>query len=252
VRQFAVVRERRLLRAAPALLRKTFSHHDAARGLPLRIGSCSAILLAALVVAVAVPVEHGASQTPATTSTEAEPPPAPDPVPDANPNPPQAGGDGSGDSSGSSGGSGGGSPSAKRDGTASAITSTDGRKSEAKPEPRRQKQHADKLDLRAAAAAHEPRDPASRSASEPGNTMGLGFVAQPQASTLVFLELFVVGLAGALALALMLLAAIPLRVLAGLSFVLAARRREAEILIAAVLWSLVIGLLTARFAAQLG
>jgi hypothetical protein len=50
----------------------------------------------------------------------------------------------------------------------------------------------------------------------------------------------------------MLLAALPPRVLAGVSVALSERRRGAEIIIAAVLWSLVIGLLAARCSAQLG
>jgi hypothetical protein len=219
--------------------------------LPFRVSSCCSIFVAGLIVAIALPVERGASQTPATTSTEAVPPPAPDPVPDPDPNPPPADGGSSGDSSGSSGGSGNASPSPVSDGTGSIATSTDRRESETKPEPKQQKQRADERSLQAT-AAHEPRDPPSRPVSQAGNTMGLGVVAQPKASTLLGLELFVLGLASALALALMLLAVIPPHVLAGVSVALAERRREAEVVIAAVLWSLVIGLLAARCAAQLG
>jgi hypothetical protein len=219
--------------------------------LPLRIGSCCSIFLAGLVVAIALPIERGASQTAATTSTEAEPSPAPDPVPDPNPNPPIAGDGSSSDSSGSSGGSDNANPSPGTDGTESTTASTDRREPRTKPEPKRPKQHADRLDQQAT-AAHEPRDPASRPASQAGNAIGLGLVARPKASTLDHLELFVLGLAGALALALMLLAALPPRVLAGVSVALSERSRGAEIIIAAVLWSLVIGLLAARCSAQLG
>jgi hypothetical protein len=218
--------------------------------LPLRIGSCCSIFLAGLVVAIAAPIERGAGQTVATTSTEAEPSPAPDPVPDTNPNPPTAG-DSSSDSSGSSNGSGNATPSPGTDSTESTTASTDRREPKTKPEPKRPQQHDGRLDQQAT-SAHEPRDPALRPASQAGNAVGLGVVARPQASTLDHLELFVLGLAGALALALMLLAALPPRVLAGVSVALSERRRGAEIIIAAVLWSLVIGLLAARCSAQLG
>jgi hypothetical protein len=59
-------------------------------------------------------------------------------------------------------------------------------------------------------------------------------------------------LAGALAVALMLLAAVPAHVLAGVSPALVERRREIEVVIAAVLWSVLIGLLVARYVAQPG
>lgn len=225
--------------------------------LRLRIGSCSAVFVAGLVVAIASPVERGASQTPATTSTGAEPAPAPDPVPDPNPSPPPSGGSG-GDSSGSSGGSGSVSPSPSSDGTGSASDAADSTaastarsEAETKPGPTRQKKHADKPAVRTA-AAHNPRDPASRSAGQAGNLAGLGVAAESKASTLAHVEVFILGLAGALALVLMVLAAVPQHVLAGVSVALAERRREVEIVIATVLWSLVIGLLAARWAAQLG
>jgi hypothetical protein len=58
-------------------------------------------------------------------------------------------------------------------------------------------------------------------------------------------------LAGALALVLLILAATPPRVLAGVSVALAARQRKVELGIAAVLVSLVFGLLAAQCGAQL-
>jgi hypothetical protein len=225
--------------------------------LGLRIGSCCAVFVAGLVAAFASPVERGASQTPASTSTEVGPAPAPDPVPDPNPSLPPSGGSG-GDSSGSSGGSGSVSPSPSSDGTVSPTDATESTaastalgEAETKPGPTRQKKQADKPAVQAV-AAHKPRDPASRSAGQAGNLAGLGVAAKSKAPTLAHVELFILGLAGALALALMVLAAIPQHVLTGVSVALAERRREVEIVIAAVLWSLVIGLFVARCAAPVG
>jgi hypothetical protein len=81
--------------------------------------------------------------------------------------------------------------------------------------------------------------------------LGIG-VAEPEGSTLARTELFILGFAGALALVLTLLAAMPAHVLEGFSNALAARRREVEVMMAAVLWSLLIGLLVARCAVQPG
>jgi hypothetical protein len=130
------------------------------------------------------------------------------------------------------------------DGTESSTNSRDGRDSETKPEPKRQKPHADKPDPQATAAA-EARDPPARPA---GTAPRVG--VQPIAPS-SDLELFVLALAGALALVLLLLAATPPRVLAGVSVALAARQRNLELGIAAVLLSLIFGLLAAQCGAQL-
>jgi hypothetical protein len=215
----------------------------------LRIRAGLVVFIAGLVVAVASPVEHGAGQTP--------PPPAPDPVPDTNPNPPPTGGSSGGDSTGSPGGSSGGdspgssrgsagaSPPPASDGTESSTNLRDGQESETTPEPKRQKQHADKPDQQTTAAP-EARDPPARPAG-----IALGGGARPEASTPADLELFILALAGMLALVLLLLAATPPHVLAGVSVALAERQRKVEIGVAAVLMSLVIGLLAAQCGAQL-
>jgi hypothetical protein len=208
------------------------------------------VLITGLVVAVALPVEPGAGQAP-------PPPPAPDPVPDANPNAPPTGGSSGGDSSdspdsssegdsseSSSGSDGAGAPPVS-DETESSTSSRDGQQSEPKPEPKRQKQQADKPDPQAKAGS-EARDPPARPA---GILLGLG--ARPNASTQADLEPFVLALAGALAVVLLLLAATPPRMLAGVSVTLAARQRKVELGIAAVLLSLVFGLLAAQCGAQL-
>jgi hypothetical protein len=226
--------------------------------LGLRIGSCCAVFVAGLVVAIAWPVERGASETPATTTAEVEPAPTPDPVPDPNPNPAPTGGSGGGDTSGSSGGSASAGSSPTSDGTGSTTHTTESTaastargESKTKPERRRPKERADKAAVQTG-AAHEPREPASSPGSQAGKMAGLGLVAESDASTLVHVELLILGLAGALALTLMLIVAIPRHLLAGVSVALAERRREVEIVIAAVLWSLIIGLLVARCAAPLG
>ena len=130
------------------------------------------------------------------------------------------------------------------DGTESGTNSRDGQDSETKPEPKRQKPEADKPDPQATAAP-EARDPPARPA---GIALGVG--AQPNTPS-SDLELFVLALAGALALVLLLFAATPPRVLAGVSVALAERQRKVELGIAAVLLSLVIGLLAAQCGAQL-
>jgi hypothetical protein len=207
------------------------------------------VLITGLVVTVAFPVEPGAGQAP--------PPPAPDPVPDTNPNAPPTGGSSGGDpsgspdsssgsdSSGSSSGSTGASPPPVSDETESSTNSRDGQQSGTRTEPKRQKEHADKPDSQANAAP-EARDPPARPT---GSLLGLG--ARPNTSTPADLELFVLALAGALALVLLILAATPPRVIAGVSVALAARQRKVELGIAAVLVSLVFGLLAAQCGAQL-
>jgi hypothetical protein len=95
-------------------------------------------------------------------------------------------------------------------------------------------------------AAHEPRDMPLAQAAK---VIGL-LVGQPKESERA-LQL-VLGLAAALALTLMLLAVLPSRTLTGVSVGLAVRRRNVELALAAVVWSLVMGLLAASCAAQLG
>jgi hypothetical protein len=214
----------------------------------LRIRTCLVVLVAGLVVAIVSPAEPGVGQT--------SPPPAPDPVPDANPNPPptggSSGGDSSGplddssggDSSGTSSGSAGASPPPASGGTESSRSSRDEQQSQTKPEPKRRK-HADNPDLQAIAAP-EVRDPPTRLS---GLAPGVG--AQAKASTPADLGLFVLALAGALTLVLLILAATPPRVLAGVSVALAARQRQVELGITAVLLSLIFGLLAAQCGAQL-
>jgi hypothetical protein len=90
------------------------------------------------------------------------------------------------------------------------------------------------------------RDPATRLS---GLAPGVG--AQAKASTPADLGLFVLALAGALTLVLLILAATPPRVLAGVSVALAARQRQVELGITAVLLSLIFGLLAAQCGAQL-
>jgi hypothetical protein len=217
------------------------------------------VLIAGLFVAIALPAEPGAGQTP--------PPPAPDPVPDANPNPPPTGGSnggggtggstgGTGGSSGGTGGSGGGDSSGSSSGSQGASSppasggnesnsnSGDGQQAEAQPEsePKREKQDVDKPDVQAAAAS-EARDPPVR----PAGLADGG--AQPDVSD--SLELFVLALAGALTVVLLLLAATPPRMLAGVSVTLAQRQRKVELGLAAVLLSLIFGLLAAQCGANL-
>jgi hypothetical protein len=206
--------------------------------------------------AIAAPIENGASQTPETTSTEAEPPPAPDPVPDPNPNPPSTGG--GGESSGSSAGSGGERRSPGSDGTASNTDAVDSSSvttervdMDTQRDRRRHERQVDQHDAQAA-AAQKPRAARSQLPREGGNAAGLGIVAHGNEATQADYELFLLCLAGALALALMLLAAVPAHVLAGVSPALVERRREIEVVIAAVLWSVLIGLLVARYVAQPG
>jgi hypothetical protein len=217
----------------------------------LRIGPCLAVLVAGLVVAIALPVEPGAGQTP---------PPAPDPVPDANPTPPPSGGSsggggggdspespdssGGGDSSGSSSGSTGASSPSAGGGPESSTSSQDEEEPEPKAEPKREKQQVEKPD-REGTAAPDARDPPARPAG-----MALGVGTQPNGSP-ADLKLFVLALAGALAIVLLLLAATPPRLVAGVSVTLAARQRKVELGIAAVLLSLVFGLLAAQCGANL-
>jgi hypothetical protein len=225
-----------------ALVRKMIRYRPS-----LRISPCLAVLVAGLVVAIALPVEPGAGQTP--------PPPAPDPVPDANPTPPPSGGSSgggssespdssSGDSSESSSGSTGASPPPVSDGPESSTSSRDEQQPEPKAEPKREKQHVEKPD-RQATAAPDARDPPARPAG-----MALGVGAQPNGAP-ADLKLFVLALSGALAIVLLLLAATPPRLLAGVSVTLAARQRNVELGIAAVLLSLVFGLLAAQCGANL-
>jgi hypothetical protein len=219
------------------------------------------VLIAGLFVAIALPAEPGAGQTP-------PPPPAPDPVPDANPNPPPTGGSnggggtggstgGTGGSSGGTGGSGGGDSSGSSSGSQGASSppasggnesnsnSGDGQQAEAQPEsePKREKQDVDKPDVQAAAAS-EARDPPARPAG-----LAPGGGAHPDVSD--SLELFVLALAGALTVVLLLLAATPPRMLAGVSVTLAQRQRKVELGLAAVLLSLIFGLLAAQCGANL-
>jgi hypothetical protein len=215
------------------------------------------VLIAGLFVAIALPAEPGAGQTP--------PPPAPDPVPDANPNPPptggSSGGGGTGGSSGGTGGAGGGdsSGSSSRSPRASSPPASGGNESssnlgdgqqtqaaaeaQAESKPKRQTQDVDKPDVQAAAAS-EARDPPARPAG-----LAPGGGAQPNVSD--NLELFVLALAGALTVVLLLLAATPPRMLAGVSVTLAQRQRKVELGLAAVLLSLIFGLLAAQCGANL-
>jgi hypothetical protein len=80
--------------------------------------------------------------------------------------------------------------------------------------------------------------------------MALGVGAQSNGSR-ADLELFVLALAGALAVVLLLLVATPPRMVAGVSVALAARQRKVELGIAAVLLSLIFGLLAAQCGANL-
>jgi hypothetical protein len=233
------------------------SHH----GPSLRLRPWLVVLIAGLFVAIALPVEPGAGQTP--------PPPAPDPLPDANPSPPPTGGssggggtDGStggtggssgGNSSGSSSGSPGASSPPASGGNESSSNSGDGQQAEAeaeaeaeaqaKSEPKRQRQDVDKPDVHAAAAS-ETRDPPARPA-------GLAPYGGAQPNVSDNLELFVLALAGALTVVLLLLAATPPRMLAGVSVTLAQRQRKVELGLAAVLLSLIFGLLAAQCGANL-
>jgi hypothetical protein len=225
------------------LVRKMIRHRPS-----LRISPCLAVLVAGLVVAIALPVEPGAGQTP--------PPPAPDPVPDASPTPPPSGGSSGGgasespdsssgsDSSGSSSGSTTASPPPVSGGPESSTSSRDEQQPEPKAEPKREKQHVEKPD-RQATAAPDPRDPPARPAG-----LALGVGAHPNGSS-ADLKPFVLALSGALAIVLLLLAATPPRMLAGVSVALAARQRKVELGIAAVLLSLVFGLLAAQCGANL-
>lgn len=231
------------------------SHH----GPSFRLRPWLVVLIAGLFVAIALPAEPGAGQTP--------PPPAPDPVPDANPNEPPTGGSGGGggtggstggtggsgggDSSGSSSGSPGASSPPVSGGNESSSNSGDGQQEEAEAqaearaisEPKRQKQDVDKPDVQATAAS-EARDPPARPA-------GLAPDGGAQPNVSANLELFVLALAGALTVVLLLLAATPPRVLAGVSVTLAQRQRKVELGLAAVLLSLIFGLLAAQCGANL-
>ena len=230
------------------------SHH----GPSFRLRPWLVVLIAGLFVAIALPAEPGAGQTP--------PPPAPDPVPDANPNEPPTGGSGGGggtggstggtggsgggDSSGSSSGSPGASSPPVSGGNESSSNSGDGQQgaeaqaeAQAKSEPKRQKQDVDKPDVQATAAS-EARDPPARPA-------GLAPDGGAQPNVSANLELFVLALAGALTVVLLLLAATPPRVLAGVSVTLAQRQRKVELGLAAVLLSLIFGLLAAQCGANL-
>lgn len=218
----------------------------------------SCVVLVTALLAIAGPVEVGVGQT--APPGETEPAPAPDPLPDPNPEPtpppspspapapdPSPAPDGETGGGDIASGSSAASPGtrAAREGTGSTATSAR-RQSEAKRARTRQEPRSEGPGLQAT-PGHEPHEPSSGLP----NSLGLGF-ASPEGATRPSVELFVVGLGGALALALFLVAVMPPHLLGGVSVVLCGRRRQAEIIIAAVLVSLVVGLFAARAAAQLG
>lgn len=212
-----------------------------------------AVVLPLLVAALTWVVPPAVGQTPDPPLPTAEPTPAPDPIADPSPAPspgPAPAGEG-GSGGASDGGSGGSSGSASIPSVSTAPSSGGGSSVEpsapqasTKPTPKREKPAVEPSPP--ATAAHEPRDPPLTQAAR---AIGL-LVAQPKGSARP-LQL-ILGLAAALALTLMLLAVLPPRMLTGVSAGLAEQRRNVELALAAVVWSLVMGLLAASCAAQLG
>jgi hypothetical protein len=210
-----------------------------------RLAVWASIFVAGLILAIAFPIERGASQAPTPASTDSEPTPTPDPLPDPNPAQPSGGsarslGDSFGESSGdssvaSSSGAGSTIPSTTRDDGRSAVAS----------------RHRAQTNLRSKGARREAaglKHARERGAKRGGLTPH--FVIGNPTPAPFELETILLILAGALALLLVLTAAVLTQGVEGVSASLTARRAQAVALLWTLICAFTVGLLVALLVGQ--
>jgi hypothetical protein len=199
-----------------------------------RLAVWASIFLAGLILAVAFPIQRGATQT-------LEPAPTPDPLPDPNPAQPPGGG-----AVGSSGGSHGGSA----DGSATPAASDGAGGQRSVPSDHGRQAKTSIRERPATRAAKETRHVQAPRRIQ-GDFLTPQLVTRGGASpSLLYLEVLLLALAGALALMLTLTIRVSSNRLAGLSDGLAEQRGHAAALIAVLLLAVMVGLLVVHLVGQ--